>query len=67
MLEIIALVSAAALAILWLSTLYLYLKLKKRPKEMTIEAQQLLSDVMSSGAVVRIEVLDPRNLLYHRR
>lgn len=33
---------------------------------MTIEAQQLLGDLFSSGAVLRIEVLDPQNLMYHR-
>jgi hypothetical protein len=57
---------AAIFAILWLITAYLFYRVKKQPKNMTQDAQALLSDIFSSGAIVRVEVLDPKNLLYHR-
>jgi RsiW-degrading membrane proteinase PrsW (M82 family) len=57
---------AAVFAVLWAVTFYFYYTLKKQPKTMTVEAQQLLGDLFASGAILRIEVLDPKNLLYHR-
>lgn len=53
-------------AVLWAATLFFYIRLKKSPKNMSVDAQNLLADLFSSGAVLRIEVLDPKNLLYHR-
>lgn len=36
-------------------------KFKKRKPDIT--AQELLSDILSSGAVVKIQVIDPSNLI----
>lgn len=58
---------AILFAVLWAATLSLFYFYYKKPvKQMDVDAQKLLADVMSSGAVVRIEVLDPQNLMYYR-
>ena len=51
----------------WLSTLFFFMfRKKKSEKHLSVEAQDLLADLFSSGAVLRIEILDPKNLLYYR-
>lgn len=43
--------------------LYQFFKPKK-PIEKSLEAKQLLSDLINGSALVKIEVIDPTNLLY---
>lgn len=63
----IELILCIILALGWGVTGFLFWRYaKKKDRSLTVEAQDLLADLFNSNAIVRIEVLDPKNLLYRR-
>ncbi len=51
--------------------IFLFLKIKSLKKEIqaptkSIEAQEVLSDILSGGAILDIKVIDPGTIYFHR-
>jgi hypothetical protein len=69
--ELIPVILAVILAISLLFSAYLYALLRRSRRKPgpvpTLEAEQLLHDLTANGqAVLRVTVIDPRNLLLRR-
>lgn len=45
---------------------FLFIKHKKTPKTLGVDARQLLHDLTRGGSVVKLEIIDPSGLLIYR-
>lgn len=64
--ELILLSVGLGLSIILNVSLVVYILRKRKIPEKTLDAKELLSDLLSTGAVVRIDRIDPQSIFLRR-